>query len=57
MIGRATNWILYNEASTPIIVERVNDSPLVDVWREEGKSAVYPHGKEVYPILFLCPSL
>lgn len=50
IVGQATNWILYNEASTPIIVERVHESPLVDVGagglREEiMKSAVYPHGK------------
>eukprot|EP00956_Cyclotella_meneghiniana_P040748 scaffold203921_cov17-Cyclotella_meneghiniana.AAC.1 len=31
VVGQATNWILYNEASTPIIVERVHESPLVDV--------------------------
>lgn len=44
VIGRATRWILYNHASTPIIIERVNGSSLMD----EGKflkSAVYPNGK------------
>jgi len=54
VVGQATNWILYNEASTPIIVERVHESPLVDVGagglREEiMKSAVYPHGPVVLP--------
>lgn len=45
--AQATNWILYNEASTPVIVERVHESPLVDVGggTEERKTAVYPHGE------------
>ena len=43
--GMATNWILYNEASTPIIVERVNESPLVGYVDDGMKSAVYPNGR------------
>ena len=50
VIGRATRWILYNQASTPIIVERVNESSLMDsVDENQLKSAVYPNGKSHIP--------
>jgi hypothetical protein len=46
VIGRATKWILYNEASVPIVVERVMESTALDgVEGKQVKSAVYPHGK------------
>jgi hypothetical protein len=52
VIGRATRWILYNHASTPIIIERVNESSLMDGVGGLLKSAVYPNGK--FSLDYLC---
>ena len=49
-IGRPTKWIVYNRASTSIIISHSNDSPFAtggSPSSEQVNSAVYPNGKTV----------
>ena len=55
--GRPTKWIVYNHASTPIVLDSLNDGGLDFAGAEDDskmmKSAVYPHGKAAFLVPFL----
>jgi hypothetical protein len=55
MIGQPTKWIVYNRASTPIIISLVDELPLdVGLHQQQIESAVYPNGKLDSVAMFIC---